>query len=80
MPQFAEHGGIDRRREGSRKQRQNAILAGKIERRRIAALVPDRRATKVPAPSTRPASVEANDRLSGRCSRSTRNACSKRSM
>ena len=31
-PQFGEHGGIDLRREGNREQRQNAILAGKIER------------------------------------------------
>jgi hypothetical protein len=42
MPQFAEHGGIDRRREGGGEQRQNAILAGKIERRRIAAAAPHR--------------------------------------
>ena len=32
QPQFGEHGGIDRRREGNREERQNAILAGKIER------------------------------------------------
>jgi hypothetical protein len=30
-PQFDEHGGIDRRRKGNREQRQNAVLAGKIE-------------------------------------------------
>ena len=36
QPQFGEHGGIDRRREGNREERQNAILAGKIERRRTA--------------------------------------------
>jgi len=36
-PQFGELGGIDRASEGNREQRQNAILAGKIERRRTAA-------------------------------------------
>jgi len=40
MPQFDEHGGIDRRREGNREQRQNAILAGKLEPARIATAAP----------------------------------------
>jgi len=31
MPQFDEQSGIDRRRESRREQRQNAVLAGKIE-------------------------------------------------
>jgi len=35
-------GGIDRRRESNREQRQNAILAGKIEPARIAAAAPHR--------------------------------------
>jgi hypothetical protein len=43
IPQFGEHGGsIERRREGGREQRQNATLAGTIERCRIAAVAPHR--------------------------------------
>jgi len=42
MPQFDEQSGIDRRREGNREQRQNAVLAGKIEPARIAAAAPHR--------------------------------------
>jgi len=42
MPQFDEQSGIDRRRESRGEQRQNAILAGKIEPARIAAAAPHR--------------------------------------
>jgi hypothetical protein len=40
MPQFDEHSGIHRRRESRREQRQNAILAGKIEGFRTFAIAP----------------------------------------
>jgi hypothetical protein len=40
MLQFDEQSGLDRRRESNREQRQNAILAGKIEPARIATAAP----------------------------------------
>ncbi len=40
MPQFGEHGGLDRRRESRREQRQYAVLAGKIEGFRTFAIAP----------------------------------------
>jgi len=59
----------------------SARMRSPPERSSVAASPPPRRigATRVPAPSTRPASVKAKDRLGGRCSQSARNACSKRS-